>query len=217
MSLFQKIRTHLHDDPLLKRVVRNSSYLFGSSAVSAVMSLVQMIVVVRLLDPYQYGLATGIIMVFATSVNQLLSFRMSEVVVKYAGDAFVHEQKDRAAALIKGIGLTEAATSVLAYLVLVLLAPWAAATFAKDASLAPLFVFYGLFLLANIVYETSVGALQTVNHFGRVARAQFLSDHCNIPVGDNSRLAELGDRRYSTGLPGGENCRRFADHRFCIS
>ena len=173
MSLFQKIRSNLRNDPLLGRVVRNSSYLFSSSAVSATLSVVQMIVVVSLLDPYQYGLATGIIMVFATSVNQLLSFRMSEVVVKYAGDAFVHEQKDRAAALIKGIGLTEAATSVLAYLVLVMLAPWAAATFAKDASLAPLFVFYGLFLLANIVYETSVGALQTVNHFGRVARANF--------------------------------------------
>ena len=173
MSLFQKIRTYLHDDPLLQRVVRNSSYLFSSSAVSAVMSVVQMIVVVRLLDVDEYGLATGIIMVFATSVNQLLSFRMSEVVVKYAGEAFAHERKDRAAALIKGIGLTEAATSVLAYLVLILLAPWAATTFAKDASLAPLFVFYGLFLLANVVYETSVGVLQTVNHFGRVARANF--------------------------------------------
>ena len=173
MSLFQKIRTSLHDDPLLGRVVRNSSYLFSSSAVSAVMSVVQMIIVVRLLDPYQYGLATGVIMVFATSVNQLLSFRMSEVVVKYAGEALVHERKDRAAALIKGIGLTEAGTSVLAYLVLVILAPWAASTFAKDASLAPLFVFYGLFLLANIVYETSAGALQTVNHFGSVARANF--------------------------------------------
>jgi O-antigen/teichoic acid export membrane protein len=173
MSLFQKLRTHLHDDPLLKRVVQNSSYLFSSSAVSAVMSVVQMIIVVRLLDVDQYGLATGTIMVFATSVNQLLSFRMSEVVVRYAGDALANEKKDRAAALVKGIGLTEAATSVLAYLVLVLLAPWAAATFAKDASLAPLFVFYGLYLLANIVYETSTGALQTVNQFGRVARANF--------------------------------------------
>lgn len=173
MSPFQKILKSLGDDPLLQRVVRNSSYLFSSSAVSAVLSVVQMIVVVRLLDPGEYGLATGIIMVFATSVNQLLSFRMSEVVVKYAGDALVHESKDRAAALIKGIGLTEAATSILAYSVLVILAPWAAATFAKDASLAPLFVLYGLFLLANIVYETSVGALQTVNHFGRVARSNF--------------------------------------------
>ena len=173
MSLFQKIRTRLHDDPLLQRVIRNSSYLFSSSAVSAVLSAAQMILVVRLLDVDEYGMATGIIMVFATSVNQLLSFRMSEVVVKYAGEALIQEKKDRAAALIKGIGLTEAATSVAAYLVLVILAPWAAATFAKDVSTAPLFIFYGLFLLANIVYETSVGALQTVNQFGRVARANF--------------------------------------------
>jgi len=112
-------------------------------------------------------------MVFATSVNQLLSFRMSEVVVKYAGDALAHERKDRAAALIKGIGLTEAVTSVLAYLVLILLAPWAAKTFAHDAATAPLFVFYGLYLLANLVYETSTGALQTVHHFEHVARANF--------------------------------------------
>lgn len=173
MTLFQRIRASLRDDPLLRRVVRNSSYLFSSSAVSAVMSVIQMILVVRLLDVDEYGLATGTIMVFATSVNQLLSFRMSEVVVKYAGEALAHERKDRAAALIKGIGLAEAATSVAAYLVLVLLAPWAAATFAKDASSAPLFVFYGLYLLINFLYETSAGALQTVNQFGRVARANF--------------------------------------------
>jgi O-antigen/teichoic acid export membrane protein len=173
MSLIQRIRSNLREDPLLQRVVRNSSYLFSSSAVSAVLSFIQMILVVRLLDPGEYGLATGIIMLFATSVNQLLSFRMSEVVVKYAGEAFAHENKVRAAALIKGIGITEAITSVVAYLVLFVLARWAADVFAKDVSLAPLFRFYGLFLLANIVYETSVGTLQTVHQFGRVARANF--------------------------------------------
>ena len=173
MSIYQRLRSNLNNDPLLQRVVRNSSYLFSSSAVSAVLSVVQMIVVLRLLDPGQYGLATGIIMVFATSVNQLLSFRMSEVVVKYAGEALALEEKDRAAALIKGIGITEAITSVVAYLVLVALSSWAATVFAKDASMAPLFMFYGLFLLANLVYETSVGTLQTVHQFGRVARANF--------------------------------------------
>src|SRR5690242_5547715 len=173
MSLYQRIRSNLSNDPLLQRVVRNSSYLFSSSAISAVLSVIQMILVLRLLDPGQYGLATGIIMLFATSVNQLLSFRMSEVVVKYAGEALAHENKERAAALIKGIGITEALTSILAYLVLVALAPWAAHVFAKDATMAPLFIFYGLFLLANLVYETSVGTLQTVHQFGRVARANF--------------------------------------------
>ncbi len=173
MSFLEKIRSRLGDDPLLKRVVRNSSYLFSSSTISAVLSTIQMVIVLRLLDPDEYGLATGIIMLFATSVNQLLSFRMSEVVVKYAGEALAHENKDRAAALIKGIGLTEGVTSIVAYLVLILLSPWAANVFAKNTSLAPLFIFYGLFLLANIVYETAVGTLQTMHQFGRVARANF--------------------------------------------
>ena len=173
MSLLQRIRSNLRDDPLLQRVVRNSSYLFSSSAISAVLSAIQMIFVVRLLDPDGYGLATGIIMVFASNVNRFLSFRMSEVVVKYAGEALANDKKDRAAALMKGIGITEAITSVVAFLVLVALSPWAANVLAKDASTTPLFIFYGLFLLGNLVYETSVGTLQTLNQFGRVARANF--------------------------------------------
>lgn len=171
MSLFQRIRSNLRDDPLLERVVRNSSYLFSSSALSAVLSAVQMIVVVRLLDPSGYGLATGIIMVFASNINRLLSFRMSEVVVRYAGEALTLENKAQAATLIKGIGITEAVTSIAAYLVLVALSPWAANALAKEVSTAPLFIFYGLSLLANLVYETAVGVLQTTDRFNRVARA----------------------------------------------
>ena len=38
MSLLQRIRSNLRQDPLLQRVVRNSSYLFSSSAVSAVLA-----------------------------------------------------------------------------------------------------------------------------------------------------------------------------------
>ncbi|HLO15790.1 MAG TPA: oligosaccharide flippase family protein [Anaerolineales bacterium] len=173
ISLLQKIYSGLREDPLLQRVVRNSSYLFSSSAISAVLSAVQMYFVVRLLSPEAYGLAFGIIMVFASNINRLFSFRMSEVVVKYAGEALVHDKKDRAAALIKGIGITEAITSILAYVVLVALSAWAANVLAKDASMVPLFIFYGLFLLANLVYETSVGVLQTTNHFNNVARANF--------------------------------------------
>ena len=133
-----------------------------------------MVIVVRLLDPKGYGLATGIIMVFASNVNRFLSFRMSEVVVRYAGEALAHERKEQAAALIKGIGITEALTSIVAYIVVIILSPWAANALAKDISTTPLFVFYGLFLLVNIVYETSLGVLQTTDHFKQVARANFL-------------------------------------------
>jgi hypothetical protein len=89
------------------------------------------------------------------------------------GEALERDEKQRAAAIVKGIGLAEAAVSVLAYGVLLLLSAWGARTFAEDLSTAPLFRFYGLFLLANLVYETSVGVLQTTDKFKQVAQANF--------------------------------------------
>src|SRR5258708_6580848 len=123
MSLFQKISMTLRDDPLIRRVLRNSGYLFSGNAVSAILGFAQNILMVRLLGIEQFGLAVGI-MLFATNVNRFLSFRMSEVVTKYMGDALAQENKGRAAALAKWIGLAEALTSILAYLVLFFLAPW---------------------------------------------------------------------------------------------
>jgi len=172
MSLLQRIRSNLREDPLLQRVVRNSGYLFSSSAVSAVLSLVQGIFVIRLLGDSNYGLL-AIVMDFASNTNRLLSFRMSEVVVKYVGDALAQDDKEGAAALVKGIGLMEAVTSVLAYLVLLAISSWGANVFASDPTVAYLFRYYGLFLLANLVYETTTGVLQTTNKFKQVANANF--------------------------------------------
>ncbi len=175
ISFFQKIYSGLREDVLLKRVVRNSSYLFSSSTVSAALSVVQGILITRLLGDAGYGLL-AIVMDFASNTNRLLSFRMSEVVVKYMGEALAQKDKERAAALVKGIGLAEAVTSLLAYLVLFLLSEWGARTF-TDVSITGWvifwFRFYGLFLLANLVYETSVGVLQTIHEFRRVAQANF--------------------------------------------
>lgn len=172
MSFFHRIRTRLRGDPLIRRVLRNSGYLFSSNTFASALGVVQGILVVRLLGDAGFGLLV-VVMDFASNVNRLLSFRMSEVTVKYAGEALAQNDKPRAAALVKGIGMTEALTSVLAYLILLLLSVWGARTFADDASIAYLFRFYGLFLLANLVYETSVGVLQATDNFKRVAQANF--------------------------------------------
>lgn len=157
---------------MIRRVLRNSGYLFSSNTISAALGFVQGIFITRLLGDELFGAMTTII-VFVSSVNRLLSFRMNEVVVRYVGEALAQDDTKRASALVKGIGLTEAIFSVLAYLVLLVLSAWGARTFAEDMSLAPLFRFYGLFLLANIVYETSVGVLQTTDKFKQVAQANF--------------------------------------------
>ena len=172
MSRLQKVRANLREDPLFQRVLRNSSYLFGSKTISAALGVLQGVFVVQLLGDSGYGLLT-IIMDFASNTNRLLSFRMSEVVVKYMGEALAQEDQERAAAIVKGIGLLEAGMSILAFVVLLALSRWGARTFADNASVVYLFQFYGLFLLANLVYETSVGVLQATNQFRQVARANF--------------------------------------------
>jgi O-antigen/teichoic acid export membrane protein len=159
----------------LRGVVKSSSYLFSSNALSAALSFLQGIFAVRLLGAEGYGLVSGTVIVFASNVNRLLSFRMSEVVVKHFGETLtaqntvIVEKRARAAAVVKACGLVEAGTSVLAYLALLLLAPWAAVYVAKDPQAAFLFRFYGLVLFSNLVYETSTGVLQTTKRFDRLA------------------------------------------------
>ena len=90
MSLFHKITASLREDPLIRRVLLNSGYLFSGNAVSAVLNVAQGILVARLLGDAGLGLLT-VIMDFASNTNRLLSFRMSEVVVKYASEALAQE------------------------------------------------------------------------------------------------------------------------------
>ncbi|MFZ5858175.1 MAG: lipopolysaccharide biosynthesis protein [Chloroflexota bacterium] len=169
--------SRLKADSLFSRVLRNSGMLFSSTVVSAALGFVQGILIVRLIGIEQFGALTAV-MLFVSNVNRLLSFRMSEVTVKYLGEALAHDDKVRAAALAKWIGLAEAFTSVLAYLVLFFLSAW----FAGDAASAGLYRFYGLFLLANLVYETSTGILQATDKFKRVAFANLLQSIATILI-----------------------------------
>jgi O-antigen/teichoic acid export membrane protein len=150
-------------------VVRNSSYLFGSNVFASGLGFIQGIVIIRLIGLANLGMVV-IIQTFASNINRLLSFRMSEVVVKRLGPALAEDKKSEAAALVKAAGLTEAAVSLVACLVLALLTPWAARVIAHEAASAPWFLFYGLILLINLVYETSTGILQATHRFNNLAR-----------------------------------------------
>ena len=116
MSLFRKTWAVVMADALLGKVVRNSAHLFSSNSLSLILSMVQGILAARLLGPAGYGLV-GIVMGYASTVNGLLSFRMSELVVRYGGEYLERGERDRAAALVKAASLTEGAVSVLAFLV----------------------------------------------------------------------------------------------------
>ena len=162
MSLFRKLWSVINEDALLGKVVRNSAHLFSSNSLSLVLSMVQGILAARLLGPAGYGLV-GIVMGYASTINGLLSFRMSELVVRYGGEYLERGERDKAAALVKAASLTEGAVSVIAFLVVVLSAGLATRYFAKTPGTESLFIVYALGLLANFNIETSTGILQVTD------------------------------------------------------
>jgi O-antigen/teichoic acid export membrane protein len=174
LTIFQKLSVVWKEDNLLRRIVRNSSYLFGSNVISAVLSFGQTIIAVRLLGVPGWGLV-AIVQTFASNINRFLSFRMSEVVVKHLGPSLAEDKKQEAAAMVKAAGLTEAAMSIIAFLAVVALAPWASRVFTSDATTAPIFVLYGLIILSNLIYETSSGVLQATHRFDHLARVNLIN------------------------------------------
>lgn len=155
-------------NPLFRRVVKNSGYLFSGTGVSAALGMLQGILVARLLGVEGYGIV-GVITLFTGIVNNLISFRMGEVVIKYVGEYVEAGDEKQAAALFKLAALVEMGASVVAFALLVLLAPLAAQYLAKDASLTSLFVLYSLVVLANLIAESSTGLLQIFDRFRPIA------------------------------------------------
>lgn len=158
MSLLARLR----QDELLSRVLQNSTHLFSSNSFSLALSIVQSVVAARLLGPAGFGLV-GIVMSYASTVNGILSFRMSELVVRYGGKYLAEGDKARASALIKLASLAESAVSVLAFALVAASAGLASRFIAKTPGTEWMFVVYALGLLANFNTETSTGVLQITN------------------------------------------------------
>ncbi len=158
----------LVENPLMRRIYKNSGYLFSATGIAAAISLLQSILVGRLLGVVGFGLL-GAITMFTSVINKLVSFRMTELVIKYVGHYTETGDQPRAAAVFKSAALAEMLASVAAFLLIWLLAPLAATYLAKDASLAYLFVLYGLIVLANLISESSTGILQVFDRYRNIA------------------------------------------------
>lgn len=164
-DLFSRALAH----PLLRRVLRNSGYLLSANALATTGSMLQGALAARLLGVEGLG-AVGLVTDFASSVNRLTSFRMAQLVVRYVGEYSAADDETRAAAVFKAAAMVEMASSVLAVLLIVFLAPLAATYLVHDPGTASLFQLYSLAILANLVIESSTGLLQFTDRFHLLAR-----------------------------------------------
>jgi len=168
MSRINRIIEGIKEDHLIKRVLKNSSYLFSSNTLSSGITTIQGVLAAIILGPRDYGLL-GLIITFASNVNRLFSFRMGELVIKFAGSYLDNGEKEKAASVIKLAGLTEIISSFIAYLLLFFSAPLAAKYLLKNSELSIWIMIYGVALLANFMTETSTAILQLSNRYKIIA------------------------------------------------
>ena len=159
----------LPEDSIVRRALRNSGWLLASRGVTAVLTLAQGALVARALGIRQYGIY-AVVTTFVFVVNGVTSFRMNEFVVKYVGDALAAADREAAGAAVKFAMMLEAGASVLAFFVVMAVAPLGASWLVHDEGMARLIQMYALSVLGLLVTESSVGVLQVFNRF----RAQAL-------------------------------------------
>jgi len=164
----ERLTARVFGNELVRRMVRNSGYLFSTTGVSAAASMLQGILAARLLGVPGFG-TLGTITLFTSVINNFVSFRMGELVVKYVGYHSEHDDPRSAAATFKLAATFEIFASFIAFGLIVVLAPLGARFFAKDPGTAPMFVVYGLVVLANLIAESSTGLLQIFDRFRRLA------------------------------------------------
>lgn len=163
-----KALPRLIGNELIGRILKNSAYLFSATGIAAGLSMLQSILVARLLGVTEFGIL-GTITMFTSVINKFGSFRMSELVIKYVGLYSVSGDQNRAAAVFKSAAIVETFTSLLTFGLIVLLAPLGALYFAKDAAMSRWFVLYGLIVLANFIVESSTGLLQISDRYRFIA------------------------------------------------
>lgn len=176
-SLFHR----LVENELSRRIIKNVGYLFSSTGISAAISMLQGILAARLLGVADFGIL-GAITVFTSVINNLVSFRMSELVVRYVGKYTVEGETSKAAAVFKLAALVEMLASIIAFGLVCILAPVGAKFFAKDVALSGLFIFYGFILLANLIAESSIGLLQIFDKFRNIAAVNVLQSLVTLAV-----------------------------------
>jgi O-antigen/teichoic acid export membrane protein len=164
----QKLFNQLFGNEIFRRMVKNSGYLFSARGITAALSMLQGILTARMLGVANFGIL-GAITLFTSVVNRFASFRMSELVIKYVGYYTEADEPEHAAAIFKTAVIVEFFTTLVAFALVLLLAPFGARYLAKDPAAVNWFMIYGLVIPANMIYESSTGLLQIFDRFGRFA------------------------------------------------
>ncbi len=158
----------IFETEILRRIVRNSSYLVSATVFAAALGMVQNIFQFRVLGPAGVGLL-GALATFTNVLNRLTAFRIDELVVRYVRLYQERGESQKAAAVYKLAAGLEALGGLAAFGLILALAPLGVELFSDQPGTEMWFILYGSLVLINIVFDSSDGILQVFDRFNAKA------------------------------------------------
>lgn len=151
-------------DKNFSQLIQNSLTLLTSNTIVSILQFLQVIVLARFLSPEGYGIFT-LVTTFVLMVNQFIDVRVSEMAVRFGAEYLAKQDFPRVAAIIKLSYFIDASTGIIAYLLVMASATWAAQTLLHNGDLAGLSQLYATVLLISTVDNTSNAVLRIYNRF----------------------------------------------------
>jgi O-antigen/teichoic acid export membrane protein len=165
LEKLEQLYLRVFDTDLLRRILRNSSYLVSATVITAAIGLVQSAIQIRVVGVAGIGLMAAMAN-FTNVLNRFTSFRIDELVVRYVRLYEERKQHEKAAAVFKLAALLEFGGNAAAFLLIMLLAPLGVRLFSDTAGVEKIFILYGSLVLINVFFDSSDGMLQVFNRFG---------------------------------------------------
>jgi len=155
--------------------------MLGSTAISAVLGVVQVVLVTRLLGPNRYG-ELALIMAISTTVRQLVGVRTWEWAMKEFAAAHARHDARYAASVVRRGYAAGIVVNAVALTLVVATAGFTSERFVHDGGAATLVVGYGCVLLVNWTYDMSFAVLRVSGRFRFLALQQVVMSLVRIIV-----------------------------------
>jgi O-antigen/teichoic acid export membrane protein len=164
---------------LRRPFVRHVSVLTVANGVGAVLSVAQGILVARWLGPELYGVA-ALVMSVPSLVYTFFDARSAEASVKFLSEFDARGERERALAMCKVGYAVDFTIAMVAFLVILLLSPWAAKSIVKRPETGGLIILYGSAFLPRALTGTSYAVLATLGRFPSIALIDTLTNFLRV-------------------------------------
>ncbi len=148
----------------LKRILRNTGWLFSAQILTATLALLQGVMLTRALGPERFGVC-ALVVTFVLLVIQVFDSRIWESIIRFVPQFRARDDDRGAAATIQLCYWIEGGAGLVSFAVILATAEIGADWFIKDPTAAGLIRLYGILALINIPSEATSALLRVADRF----------------------------------------------------